>query len=156
MPTELTAHWRSLFENRYLGAWNLWVKGRYTTVAVTIDRAVQEETTMEGGRKSLSLLLYFVGKRTPMIVSKKMGKVIAAAHGPAPAGWVGKQITLYVEQGFPTRDGPADVLRVKNERAGDRLKRQLRAAPPEDDGPPAEPIEIEQFDDEAREPGQEG
>ena len=157
MTTDLTAHWRTLFENKYLGAWNLYVKGRYTTVTVTIDRAVMEQTTMEGGRKAMSLLLYFVGKRTPLIVTKKMGKVIASMHGASPAGWAGKAITLYVEQGFPTRDGPADVLRVKNEKAGSDLKRRLRASPPpEDDEAPAAPPEIERFDDEGGNDGRVG
>jgi hypothetical protein len=150
--SSLTAHWRTLFENKYLGAWNLFVNGKYSTVTVTIDRAVQEQTVMEGGRKSLALLLYFAGKRTPMILTKKMGKAISAMHGPSPAGWVGKQITLYVDQGFPTRDGPADVLRIRNTQAGTGLRQRLQQKPPEDDGaPPETPPDLEQFggDDDA-------
>lgn len=151
MSTELTQHWRSLFENKYLGAWNLWINGKYTTVTVTIESATRESVTMQGGRKQLELLLHFKGKRTPLILTKKMGKVIGMIYGPIPEGWIGKTITLYVEQGFKTKDGPADVLRIKNTRAGDSLKARL-APPPEDDGPPAEPPEPpEQFggDDDA-------
>jgi hypothetical protein len=145
----LVAHWRSLYENRYLGAWNLYTRGRYVTANVIIERAVQEQTVMEGGRKSLSLLLYFAGKRTPMIVTKKMGKVIAAMYGPSPAEWIGKPITLYVEQGFPTRDGPSDVLRVRNDKAGASLTKQLRGQQREDDeSPAADPPALEAFDDD--------
>jgi hypothetical protein len=143
MTTALTDHWRSLCENKYLGSWNLWKDGKYTTVTVTIERVTQESVTMQGGRKQTELLLYFKGKRTPMILTRKMGKVIAAMHGPIPKGWEGKAITLYVEQGFVTKDGPADVLRVKNERAGDAMKRQLRGGA--DDGAPEMP---EQFGDD--------
>ncbi len=31
MTTSLTSHWRSLYDNKYLGAWNLFRDGRYTT-----------------------------------------------------------------------------------------------------------------------------
>jgi len=143
----LTQHWRSLYTNAYLGAWNLYVQGRYMTVTVTIERAVQEQTVMEGGRKSLALLVYFAGKRTPLIVTKKMGKVIASMHGPRPMDWIGREITLYVEQGFLTRDGLADVLRVRNDKAGAGMRRALQR-PPEDDGPPAEVPELETFAEE--------
>jgi hypothetical protein len=150
----LTTHWRTLYENKYLGAWNLWRDGKYTSVTITIDRVMQATTVMEGGRKTLNLLAYFVGKRTPLIVTKKMGKVISAMYGPVPATWPGKSITLYVEQGYPTRDGPADVLRIRNTNAGASLKRRLTMRD-EDDGSPAEPVEIESFggeDDAAPKP----
>lgn len=147
MTTPLTAHWRSLFDNKYLGSWNLYVNGRYTTTTVTIERASRESVTMQGGRKSLELLIYFKGKKTPLILTKKMGRVIAMMYGPAIESWIGHPITLYVEQGFSTKDGPADVLRIKNTRAGDGLKRAL-ARPVEDEGPPAdEPDAPEQFGD---------
>ena len=142
----LTQHWRSLFENKYLGAWNLWdaAKGSYRTTTVTIAQVTQERVTMQGGRQESALLCYFQGKRTPMILSKKMGRVIATMYGPVPAGWAGKAITLYVERGFKTKDGPADVLRVKNERAGDAMKAAMRGGPELDEAPLPEP---EMFDD---------
>ena len=137
--TTLTAHWRSLFENKYLGAWNLFVNGQYRTATVTIDRLSEERVTMQGGRSSMALLMHFKGKQTPMIVTKTMGKAIERMHGKVTAGWIGKTITLYVEQGFKAKDGPADVLRIKNEKASQVIKEQLQeqSAPPEeffDDG----------------------
>ena len=145
--SELTRHWRSLFDNKYLGAWNLYVNGQYRTAKVTISDVREEEVTMQGGRKSMALLVYFVGKNTPMILTKTMGKVLQSMHGPVPKGWEGKSITLYVERGFKTRDGLADVLRIRNDRAGQGLKDQLRGAP--DDGPPEPP---EQFGDDDNDP----
>ena len=94
---------------------------------------------MQGGRKEQATLIYFRGKRTPLILTKKMGKVIAAAHGPMRKDWLGKAITLYVERGFKTKDGPADVLRVRNERAGAQLRDELQET--------AAPAEVERFDD---------
>lgn len=160
MTTELTSHWRSLYENKYLGAWNLWnaTAKRYTTASVTIESARFESVTMQGGRTSKSLLLRFKGKRTPLIVTKTMGKVLEKMCGKTPAEWIGTEITLYVEQGFKTKDGPADVLRIRNTRAGDATKAALRGESAE-----PEPQEPERFDEsevvggaQDREPGEEG
>ena len=128
--SELTRHWRSLFDKKYLGAWNLYVNGQYRTAKVTISDVREEEVTMQGGRKSMALLVYIVGKNTPMIINKTMGKAIEKMHGREPAGWKGKSITLYVEQGFRTKEGPADVLRIRNEKAGSDLKQQLQETAP--------------------------
>ena len=135
MTTPLTSHWRSLYDNKYLGAWNLFRDGRYTTTTVTIESATFEEVVMQGGRKNRTLLLRFKGKRTPLIVTKTMGKVLQSMFGPTPEGWQGKPITLYVEQGFKTREGAADVLRIRNDKASQSLKDQLHEADPE---PPEE------------------
>jgi hypothetical protein len=138
--TDLTQHWRLNFDNKYLGAWNLWVAKdrRYTTTTVTIERAPIETVVMQGGRKQRERLLYFVGKRTPLILTRKMGKVIERMYGPVPQDWIGKAITLYVEQGFRTKDGPADVLRVRNEKAGASLAQAIdedrTPEPPEEFG----------------------
>lgn len=83
--TDLTQHWRLAFENKFLGAWNLWKDGRYSTATVTIDRITRETITMQGGRKEPATLVYFKGKRVPLILTKTMGKAIQAMHGPVPA-----------------------------------------------------------------------
>lgn len=129
---DLTAHWRILFENKYMGSWNLWLPARnsYGTVTVIIESAALETVTMDKGRKSRAMILRFKGKRTPLILTKKMGKSIERMYGVVPQGWIGKEITLYVERGFKTSDGPADVLRIKNTRAGDSLKSHLRGEDP--------------------------
>ena len=147
MADELTQHWRLAFDNKFLGAWNLWKGDRYLTATVTIERVAHETVTMQGGRKEPGTLIYFKGKRVPMILTKTMGKVLQSMHGPVPKGWEGKSITLYVERGFKTRDGLADVLRIRNDRAGQGLKDKLRGAP--DDGPPEPP---EQFGDDDNDP----
>ena len=132
MTSPLTQHWRSLFENQYLGAWVLWnaKTGGYVNANVTIERVTRETVTMQGGKKSQETLLHFVGKRTPLILTKKMGRVLQVMYGPVPAGWEGKAITLYVERGFKTKDGPADVMRIRNDAAGRSMKDELREAAP--------------------------
>jgi hypothetical protein len=145
VTSPLTQHWRSLFDNKYLGAWNLWsaTKKQYVTATVVIDRIVQESVTMQGGRKTVETLIYFRDKRTPLIATKKMVRVLGMMFGPTPAEAMGHTITLYVERGFMTGQGPADVLRIRNDKAGDSLKRELRnGAPPEDDAPLQAPEEF--------------
>ena len=153
--TDLNQHWRLAFENKFVGAWNLWdaKKGAYRTATVKIAEIRDERVTMQGGRKENARLIFFEGKSVPMIMSKTMGKALESMFGPVPAKWIGQTITLYVERGVRVRDGVADVLRIRNDKAGAGLKRALRgeAEPTEEEAPHAP---VEQFgEDEPREPG---
>lgn len=155
MPTDLTQHWRLAFENNYLGAWNLWDKTRnaYRTASVKIAEMRDERIVMQGGRKELKRLVFFEGKRVPMVLTKTMGKVLEQMFGPIPQGWIGKSITIYVERGVRVQGGTGDVLRIKNDRAASGMKRDL-GAPPEDDVPMAEPEQFgEEEKDDERLPG---
>jgi hypothetical protein len=148
--TDLTQHWRLAFDNKFMGAWNLWdaKNSRYTTATLKIADIREESVTMQGGRKERATLCYLLKRdgsrgKAPLILTKKMGRAIATMYGPIPAGWIGKEITLYVEVGFKTKDGPADVLRIKNSRAGDSMKDAMR------DEPLPEPPEMMGDDDAA-------
>lgn len=156
MTSPLNIHWRKLYENKYLGAWDLWdaKAGRYREVQARIDRVTQEEVVREGGERSSPLLLYLSGKkgpiRTPMIVTKTSGKTLQGMFGPVYTEWVGKTITLYAKQ-KRTRDGKADVLTIRGTSRGEQLKDELRG------GTVQAPISEDEFDDAGeREPGMEG
>ncbi len=145
---ELTGHWRASFDNKYLGAWNLWdAKAKaFRTVTVTVERIVQETLVKPGGKKEIGWVCYFRGKRTPMILSKTMGRNLQSMYGRTMAEWIGKVITLYVEQDVRVQGGVGDVLRIKNTAAGKGLRARLAAPPPEDDGEPiATPVAPEDF-----------
>jgi hypothetical protein len=148
---DLTQHWRSQFDNQYLGAWNLWdaKTGKFRTVTVVIERIEQAQTILQGGAKQMSWLAHFRGKRTPMILSKTMGRTLQAMFGRTMADWIGKEITLWVETDVRVRGGTGDVLRIKNTAAGRGLMRRIAAPPPDDDEPPAAPPEIESFGEES-------
>lgn len=130
----LTGHWRQLYENKYLGAWDLFIGGRYREVTVTIVDVRQERVVREGGQADPVFLLYLRGQKrdlpAPMIVSKTTGKTLQAMYGEIPAAWKGKSITLYAKQ-KRTKEGQAYVLTVRNSRASDALREELRerAAP---------------------------
>jgi hypothetical protein len=152
MSHELTQHWRKLYENKYMGAWNLFddAKHKFRTATVVIESARIENVVGEKGRKSDCLVLRFRGKQTPMILSRKNGNVISSMHGKTPSEWIGKTITLWVEENVRVRGDVGDVLRVRNDKAGAGLKAQLEEAP--------QAPELFGSDEEepAREPGEEG
>jgi hypothetical protein len=144
----LTQHWRLAFENKFVGAWNFWdaKNGQYRSGTFTIREIRDERVVMQGGRKELKRLVFFEGKQIPMIMTRTMGKVIEQMYGPIPKDWIGKSITLYVQRGVRVQDGVGDVLRIRNERGGDGLKRQLRGEP---EPPPEEAMAPEEFGDMA-------
>jgi hypothetical protein len=99
-PT-LPRHWRLLYENKYLGAWNLIDPknaDRYIEATVTIESVRIEEVIGEGGRKEDCTILRFRGKRTPMILTKRQGKNLERLHGSDPNAWPGKSVTLWAEE----------------------------------------------------------
>jgi hypothetical protein len=145
---ELTGHWRASFDNKYLGAWNLWDEKTkaFRTVTVTIERIVQEQLVKPGGKKEIGWVCYFRGKRTGMILSKTMGRVLQGMYGRTMSDWIGKEVTLWVEPDVRVQGGVGDVLRIKNTSAGKALMRRLAPPPPiEEDSEPVEVPELEKF-----------
>lgn len=148
---DLTQHWRKSAENKYLGAWDLWVpsRQRYAEVRARIVSVTDEEVIGEGGRRSKPLQLHLVSSRTgrampPYIVSRKSGTTLDLMFGPTPKDWLGDgshEVTFYVERQKRVRKGTGDVLVIRNERAGDKLKDELRALPSlsDDDFIPEDP-----------------
>lgn len=136
--SDLTGHWRKIYDNKYLGSWDLWSSkaNRYVEVRARIDRVTDEEVIGEGGRRTKPLQLYLSGQkgpiRTPMIVSKANGTALQLMFGPLLAGWVGKEITIYVRKSKRVLKGTGDVLTIRSTGASDRLRKELEQtqAPP--------------------------
>jgi hypothetical protein len=134
---DMTAHWRRSYDNLFLGAWDLWSSkaNRYLEVRARIDRVTDDEVVGEGGRRSRPIQLHLSGQkgpiRTPMIVSKANGTTLQLMFGPIPAGWVGKEITIYVRKAKRVQKGTGDVLTIRNAGASSRMREELEAqAPP--------------------------
>jgi hypothetical protein len=87
-------HYRSMFDNDYIGAWDL--QGR--DVVVTIAKVEARQLVGEGGRKARKPVLHFRGKKKTLAIGKTNAKVIARMYGPDTANWIGKQITLFPSQ----------------------------------------------------------
>jgi hypothetical protein len=90
------ADWRSMYEGKYLGAWNLVdAEGNKRDCVVMIEKVEASEIVGDGGKKNKKPLIYFRGKSLPMVVGKTVGKTIAAMYGNETRAWSGKRITLY-------------------------------------------------------------
>jgi hypothetical protein len=123
----LPRHWRKLYENKYLGCWSLLndKTGQYMTPEVTIESVLVEEVIGEGGRREECTMLRFVGKRTPMILSRRQGKNIERLYGPDPNLWRGKKVTLWAEE-RKVKGELCRVLAIKTRSVrSEELKREL-------------------------------
>ena len=86
-------HYLSMFDRNYLGHFDLQGK----EVTVTINKVLAGDLTAQGGRKSKKPIIYFEGKEKGMILNKTNSKTIAAMYGAYVEEWVGKRITLWMQ-----------------------------------------------------------
>ena len=134
--SDLLNHWRKMYENKYLGAWDLCNKdGRYIEVQAQIRDIRWEEIVGEGGRKERKLVLYLQGSKgpipAPLILSKPNGKTLEGMFGADPRKWIGKGITLYALD-KKVKGQLAKVVTVRSGRASQAMREDLeqRQAPP--------------------------
>lgn len=141
----LPKHWRQSFDGNYLGEWNLYDgdKGRHKIVSLKIEKVTNEEVVSVGGKRDKALVLRFVGKRLPMIVTVTNGKILASQFGTLdPSRWVGREFKLGTEQ-KKVKGVMAHVLRVVAPSSrSEELKEELAPSP-----------EPDTFDDAERQPG---
>jgi len=91
------ADYRTMFEGRYLGAWNLVdPDGNQREVTITIDHVEAQQIVGEGGKTNKKPVITFQGgKWLPMVCGKTVARTIAGMYGNDTRHWVGKRITLY-------------------------------------------------------------
>lgn len=121
-------HWRSMFDSRYLGNWDL---PRDRDVVVQIESVTAGELTGTGGRKDKKPLVKFVGKEKSLALNKTNAKAIASMYGDHTRDWRGKWIALYVTQ-TSSPEGNVDCIRVRPKKPrSPRPNAQETPAPPE-------------------------
>lgn len=134
----MTDHWRSMFDNKYLGNWDL---PRDRDVVVEIESVSAGELTAVGGRKDKKPIVKFAGKEKGLALNKTNAKIIAAMYGDHTREWKGKLVALYVTQ-TSSPDGMVDCIRVRPTKPGRRraaTSRQPDPPPPEDMPLPNDP-----------------
>lgn len=88
--SEKLAHYRSMFDNAYVGAWDLDGKD----VTVTIEKVTAGTLTSQRGTDKKPIL-HFKGTEKGFVANKTNCKTIATMYGTNVEEWVGKKITLY-------------------------------------------------------------
>lgn len=85
---------RSFYEKDYVGAWDI---PPDRDVAVVIDRVIQGHIPEAGSsKKKRKPLLYFKGKKKPMVFGATVRETIAKLIGSHEIeDWAGKSIALY-------------------------------------------------------------
>lgn len=101
------ADYRSMFDRKYVGAWDL--EGKDVTVRIV---RVAAETLKNKSGENKKPVVYFEGTDKGFALNKTNAKVIAAMYGNDTAAWIGKLITLYATQ---VSFGPetTDAIRVR-------------------------------------------
>lgn len=103
------SHWRSMFDNKYLGSWDL-PEGR--DCPLVIERVEAGTLTSMGGRSDKKPIVFFDGKSKGMALNKTNAKAIAGMYGNDTRKWAGKPIAIYVTQ-TQSPDGVVPCIRVR-------------------------------------------
>jgi len=104
------AHFRKMFDERFIGAWDM--EGK-KDVTVTIKSVKREELQANAGADaSHKPVLYFEKTDKGMVCNKTNAKAIAAAYGPDVDDWIGKKITIHTER-ISAFGEMHDALRVR-------------------------------------------
>ena len=98
MATEPTAasgeHWRKMFDEKYVGSWDL--PDDHPEVTMTITSVRREELMSEKG-KTHKPVIYFKESKSGkgMVLNKTNAKALAKAYGNDVTAWAGKRVTIY-------------------------------------------------------------
>ena len=103
------SHWRAMFDNKYLGSWDL-PEGR--DCALVMERVEAGTLTSMGGRSDKKPIVFFEGKSKGMALNKTNAKAIAGMYGNDTRKWAGKAIAIYVTQ-TQSPDGVVPCIRVR-------------------------------------------
>jgi hypothetical protein len=89
------SHFQKLFDNRFIGAWDLQTDdGKPREAVVEISKVTIETLETERGKESCPVV-WFAGKDKGMVLNRTNGKRIAKLYGADANGWAGKRVTLY-------------------------------------------------------------
>ena len=108
------AHWKELYDQKYLGGYSLYndATSTYGELTVTIERVVEEDVAAEGGRSSKCPVAHLVGQK-PMVLNKTNCKTIAKLYGVDTKGWAGKSVTVYFDNSVKFAGEQTGGLRIR-------------------------------------------
>ena len=110
----MNGHWKKQFNYDYLGSYSLDGKREVT---VTITKLDTDKVTGQQGRKEDCFVVFFKEFDKPMILNRTNAKAIEkVASSGLIQDWVGKQVTLYVENGVKAFGEVVDALRIRDKK----------------------------------------
>ena len=88
------AHFRKLFDERFVGAWDF--EG-HDDATMTIKSIGIEEMRAQDGSTTKKPVLFFEESKTGkgLVLNKTNAKTIAGMYGNDTNGWIGEKITIY-------------------------------------------------------------
>lgn len=103
--------YRSMYDQQYIGAWDL----GDGDITVTIAKFEAGKVKNKDG-ESRKIILFFEGSKTSkgMVVNKTNARTIAGLYGKDVSKWVGRRITLFATTTQVGRD-TVDCIRVRSE-----------------------------------------
>ena len=87
--------WRSLMDKTYLGSYEL-PEGK--DIVVVIDHCEGAKIKGTTGEEKKAPILFFQGKKKPMVLNSTNSKTIAKLYGRHIESWAGKPIAIYATQ----------------------------------------------------------
>jgi hypothetical protein len=93
-PEDETDAFDEMYGSNYYGADD--VKKTFTADVATVEQEAFKDDKKGGEKKKLVVTL--AGVRKPIILNKTNARVLAEAFGKVPRLWVGKPVTVKVEQ----------------------------------------------------------
>ena len=106
------AHWRTYFDSKYIGAWDL--ADKPDGVTLTIESVGEETVQNPTGAKEKKLILKFKGAKKGMVCNKTNAKTIAKVlDQPEITEWVGGEVTIYATTCEAFGDPNTECIRVK-------------------------------------------
>lgn len=85
-------HFRKLYDERFIGSWDL--EGKESAV-VTIKSISVEELHGQNGLKAKKPVLYFTKGKKGFVLNKTNAKTIAELYGSDTDKWIDKKIELF-------------------------------------------------------------
>jgi hypothetical protein len=104
----MSTDYRSMFDRKFLAAFDLEGKDR----TVTIQTVKAEALTSAGGRADKRPVVKLAETELGLVLNKTNGAVIASLYGNDTREWTGKRITLYATQAS-MGGKQVDCLRVR-------------------------------------------
>lgn len=127
------AHYRTFFDDRFVGSWD--IEGKDATITIAAVKA-EKLRKRDGDGTDTKLSISVRGSEKGFIVNKTNARIIAGLYGNDTDAWIGQQITLYATD-VSAFGGVHRCIRVRDRRPAGR---------------PAQP----QQPARQREPGEEG